>query len=609
MMIDNIQNIFERRGFVDMCKKLITVIALCVIAAGILLVIFSPSIKLLTESILGRAARPVTALKWRAFIGLLGIFIPLFCIIVLCYLYSQKIPDKTKINILYICIAGILAVSAYMAHKYGGQWIDSDMASEMILGNLLAKENKLVTSSWEYSAEIRLVYQQLFFMPLFKLFDDWRVVRAITVLLNNIVLLASYFFMMKQFRVSKKTVLLTSLFLILPVSMVYWGIVLFGGYYVFFIAMFFCYLGLFAILLNSGKSGKKTNAAFILFALLSFVFGAGGVRALMNIYVPVFITVSFVCFTRKDTRLNSRPFLLGAAGLVLCGLGYAANFVLHFFYRFHSHNGESILDLDNIFFQKLGNTIYSFVEFLGFTPNEPFISSQGILSFAAIVVVFLIFYEAVKILKRRGADGKAEINVLFVLFFIVSTIYHIILFQMVDGDFRHLMPLHILYIPALAVIFEFVKKNMPLKKARLFICGIAFVILGSGLMRLYILPSYDYNNHRKDSIAYIEENNLRFGFASFWNANVLMELTNGRIEMLGLSPGNIHTISGWLHVIAYEDPGYYKGETFLLLTKEELEAEEDEEFFLRQPDYEDDYFIIFRYPSAEVVFDEVLKEE
>jgi hypothetical protein len=613
MMIDYIQNLFERREFVDMCKKLITVIALCAVAAGALIV-FSP----LNAWVISTAERikPLTSTTWTEFVNSYGIFIILFFAFVLYYLYPRKIGDKAKISILYACIAGILAVSAYMMHKYGNQWINSDASSEMVLGKLLAKENKLVTSSWEYSTEIRLVYQQLFFMPLFKLFDDWRVVRAITVLLNNIVLLAAYFFMMKQFCVSKKTVLLTSLFLILPVSSVYWDIVLFGGYYVFFIAMFFCYLGLFAILLNSGKSGNKTNAAFILFAILSFVFGAGGIRALMNIYVPVFITVSFVCFTRKDTRLNSRPFLLGAAGLVLCGLGYAANFVLHFFYRFHSHHGAGIINLRDIFSQRLGNTIYSFIEFLGFTPNAKFMSPQGILSFAAVVVVFLIFYEAVKIIKRRGAggesgeaDGFAGINLSFMIFFIVSVIYHIALFQILDGDFRHLIPLHILYVPALAVIFEFVKKNMSLKKARLLICGIAFVILGSGLVRLCLAPSYDYNSHRKDSIAYIEKNNLHFGFASFWNANVLTELTNGRIEMLGLSTGNINTISGWLHVIAYEDPGYYKGETFLLLTKEELEAEEDEEFFLRQPDYEDDYFVIFRYPSAEMVFDEVLKEE
>jgi hypothetical protein len=597
MMIDYIQGLFEKREFVDRCKKLITIIAFCAVAAGILIV-FSPLNGWIIRTL--ERIKPITSTTWPEFINPFGIFITLFFIFVLYILYPRKIGDKDQINILYLCIAGILAVSTYMAYIYGRQWLNSDMSSEMILGNLLAKENKLVTSSWEYSTEIRLVYQQLFYMPLFKLFDDWRVVRTITILLNNIVLLASYFFMMRQFSVSKKTVLLSSLFLILPVSAVYRDIVLFGGYYVFFIAMFFCYLGLFAILLDSGK---KQTAAFIFFLILSFILGAGGIRALMDIQVPIFITALCACFIGKNTKFNSKPFLLSAGGLVLCCFGYAVNFLLHFFYKFHSHHGVTIIDLHDIFFQKLGNTIYSFIEFLGFTSNARFMSPRGILSFASVVVGFLIFYEAVKIIKRRGEDGEEKINILFVLFFITSTIYHITLFQIIGGDFWHLIPLYILYIPALAIIFEFVKKNMPIKKARLFICGIAFVIIASGLMRLCFLPNYDSTKHRKDSISYLEENNLRFGLASFWNANVLTELTNGRIEMLGLDPGNMHAINGWLHVIAYEDPDYYNDETFLLLSKEEWR--QDEKLALRKPDYEDDNFVIFRYPSTEIVFDEV----
>jgi hypothetical protein len=599
-MIDYIQGLFDKREFVDKCKKLIAVIAFCAIAACVLIV-FSPLNRWIIVTM--ERVKLLTGTTWREFINSSGVFIILFFVFVLCILYFEKIGygggGRVLVNILYLCIVGILAVSTYMAYIYGRQWLNSDMSSEMVLGNLLAKENRLVTSNWVYSTEIRLVYQQLFFVPLFKLFDDWRVVRAITLLLNNIVLLASYFFMMRQFSVSKKIVLFTSLFLVLPVSMVYWEIVLFGGYYVFFIAMFFCYLGLFAILLNSGK---KSTAAFIFFALLSFVFGVGGIRGLMNIQVPVLVMALCACFIGKNTKFNSKPFLLSVVSFVLCVFGYAVNFLLHYIYEFHSHHGAAIIDLRGAFFQQLGNTIYGFVEFLGFTPNAKFMSPQGILSFASIIVVFLIFYEAVKIIKRHHTNNKMETNILFVYFFIVSSIYHVVLFQVIDGDFRHLIPLQILYVPVLAIIFEFAKRNMPFKNARLFICGIAFVIIGSGLMRLCGLPFYDSNNYRKDSIAYLEENNLRFGLATFWNANVLTELTNGRIETLGLHSENIRT-PNWLRVIAYENPDYHKGETFLLLTKDEVR--QDEKFAQYKPDYEDYNFVIFRYSSAAAAFDDV----
>ncbi|MDR2659523.1 MAG: hypothetical protein LBC27_05990 [Spirochaetaceae bacterium] len=604
-MIDNIERLFEQREFISKCKRLITFIAVCAIAAGILLVIFSPQIKFFVENILGRSDRPIKTLTWRSFIASFGIGIPLLCLFVLSYLYSRKIPEKIKINGLYFCIAGIFAALTYAVYVYGGQWINSDMSSEMVLGNLLAKENKLVTSSWEYSTELRLVYQQLFYMPLFKIFEDWRVVRTITTLLNNLVLLFSYFFMMKQFDVSKKTILFTSLFLILPVSNLYWGTVLFGGFYVFFIAMFFCFLGLLAILLNP-TAGRKT-AIFVLFMISSFLFGAGGVRALMDIHIPVFITVLCAYFFGKNAVI--KPLILSVAALATCVLGYAVNCLLHKFYLFHSHNGVSLLDLSDIFFQRLGSTIYTFILFLGYTPDARFISLQGILGFLSVIIAFLIFYELAKIIKKRGSDNISVINVSFAVFFIVSSIYHVVIFQILKGDNWHLIPLYILYIPALAMIFEFVKKNMSEKKAKLFIYAILFTILGSGLINLYILPIYDLNNNRKDSISYIEKNNLHFGLASFWNANVLTELTNGQVEMLALSPKNIHRIHDWLHVIAYENPAYYAGETFLMLTQDEWKTIPDEKFSGRQPDYEDDYFVIFRYPSVPVLFSEILEKE
>jgi hypothetical protein len=479
------------------------------------------------------------------------------------------------------------------------------MASEMILGNLLAKENRLVTPNWVYSTELRLVYQQLFYMPLFKLSSDWHVVRTVTTLLNSIVLLASYFFMMRQFAVSRKTVSFTAVFLILPVSYGYWNIVLFGGYYVFFIAMFFCYIGLTAILLKADRQDGKTKMAFILLALLAFVQGAGGIRALMDIQVPIFITALCVYFIGKNTKLNSKPFLLGLIGLVLCAAGYAVNFLLHIFFRFHSHHGAYATDLNGVFFQQLGNIIYNFMLFLGYTPNAKFMSPQGILSFTSVVVLFLIFYLAAKIIKNRNYEDK--INVSFVLFFIVSTVYHTALYEIINDDAdTHLLPSRILYIPALAVIFESVKKNMPRLKARLLVSGIAFVIICGGVIRLHTMPVYDNTSYRKNSIAYLEENNLRFGFASFWNANIITELTNGRIETFGLHYEDYHRIHVWLYPVAYEDPDYHKGETFLLLTKKELETTPDENLSRRKPDYEDDNFVIFRYPSAAVVFEEVI---
>jgi hypothetical protein len=594
----------------EKCKKIIAVTAIAGIAFCAL-AIFPPLNALLART--AERLKPITSPTWHSFIGSSCIFVIFLCILVLYNILSQKIQDKLKLRILAASITGILLVTTYINFAYGRQWLDSDMASEMVLGNILAKENKLVTSGWIYSTELRLVYQQLFYMPLFKLFSDWHLVRTITTLLNNIVLLASYLFMMRQFSVSKKTALLTSLFLLLPLSMSYWQIVLFGGYYVFFIAMFFCYLGLFAVLLYSGGEKafkKKTNAAVVSFVLLSLVLGIGGIRGLLDIQVPLFITALCVCFIGKSSGIKLRALFLSLTGLGLCAFGYLINAALHFFYRFLSHHGAFTIDLSDIFFQKLGNIIYNLMIFLGYTANARFISAQGVLNFCSLIFIFVVFYESVKIIRRGRINNISDANTSLALFFIVTIVYHIALFQILNEHpfSAHIMPSLVLYVPAVAVIFEFIKKNMPPIKARLLISGMAFVVLCAGTIRLYSLPEHDVTSYRKPSISYIEEHDLRFGFASFWNANIITELTNGRIEMFGLHYDDIRSKDIWLRPIAYENPDYHKGETFLLLTKDEWETYSGESILQRPPDYRDDNFVIFRFPSTGIIFNELIQD-
>jgi hypothetical protein len=86
MVIDYIQGLFDKREFVDRCKKLIAVIALCAIAVCVL-VIFSPLngwIVLTLERV-----KPLTSTTWREFINSSSVIITLFFVFILYILYPQ----------------------------------------------------------------------------------------------------------------------------------------------------------------------------------------------------------------------------------------------------------------------------------------------------------------------------------------------------------------------------------------------------------------------------------------------------------------------------------------------------------------------------------------
>ena len=228
------------------------------------------------------------------FFGLVVFIFALFC------LFSQKInlflKNAKNTNQIIIFTIGIIIVLigyiVFFSYQYGWQWLNSDHSSEMVLGKLLAHENAFVSRNWHYSTEIRLVYQTIFSMPLFKLFishENWALIRSLTIFFNNIILFLSYLFMAKQIKIQEKWIWITSIFLFMPISSGYWDIVIFGGYYIFFIAQLFCCLGLFIKLICNVGTVKTILPGFVLFTILSFVLGIQGIRSLLCITIPILL--------------------------------------------------------------------------------------------------------------------------------------------------------------------------------------------------------------------------------------------------------------------------------------------------------------------------------
>ena len=63
--------------------------------------------------------------------------------------------------------------------------LNSDDSSELILGQLLANENRLLSKSWYYSTELRVVNTQIFYAFFFKIFHSWHRVRIQCHLVNG----------------------------------------------------------------------------------------------------------------------------------------------------------------------------------------------------------------------------------------------------------------------------------------------------------------------------------------------------------------------------------------------------------------------------------------
>jgi hypothetical protein len=540
-------------------------------------------------------------------------------VLALCCLFSKTISaflNNAKNARLITALAigtGVLLLGfvSIFSYQHGAQWLNSDDSSEMVLGKLLADENTFVSRNWHYSTEIRLIYQTIFTMPLFKLigrYENWALIRALAILLNNLVLILSYLFMARQMKIQTKWICVTSLFLILPISIGYWNIVTFGGYYTFFIAQLFCCIGLFIRLINHADMVKMVLVDFILFTALSFVLGIQGIRSLLCVHIPLLITCIY-CYSKTAQKKNF-PLFLGCYGFVMCCVGFMVNYLLHFWYSFHSFENMRLVDLYAEFFPKLGQTLVCIAGFFGLSTGSSLLSAKGLFSVTAIIGTFILFWTVIKSFRQLVEYQFMPI------FFIVSVVFNIFVFIVVDESItsRYFIPFMVLYIPLIAILFEHAEKTYEHLKRIALVSGIVLFICGQGYLNFQNLAGQDGNNVRKGYIQYLLDNRLDYGFATFWNANVTTELTNGKIELAGLgfeelNPNtNQFRIHNWASHIQHSNPSFHQGESFLLLTRDEWELAQKtgRSFAGLLPDYEDNNFIIIRYPSAEIIHRKVL---
>ena len=528
-----------------------------------------------------------------------------------CCLYANKLSlfsVNTGLIITILCLA--LAAIGIFSYLRGWQWLESAHASEMVLARLLAQENTLLSANWRYSTELRLVNQTIFTMPLFKLLgrlENWALIRSMNIVLNNIVLILSYVFMMKQTRIHLKWILISCFFLILPLSYEYWNIVTFGGYYIFFMAKLFCCLGLFIKLCSNDDTIQSALPVFILFSMLSFVLGVHGIRALLAVHVPLLIAVIYLW--SKMAPAKRLPLFLGCYAFVLCCFGYLVSYLLSLRFSVYSYDTMRSEYLAN-YLQKLGLSLMNIAGFFGLLADVPLLSAQGLFSLAAIAGAFILLWALYKLVRKE--QGRQQF---IPVFFAASLVFNIFVFVVTVSSItpRFFFPFMVLYIPLTALLFHHAEKAYGQLKRTAVVWGIILFLFGQGFLNFQSLAAKDINSIRKGHIQYLLDEGLEFGIAVFWNANVITELSNGKIDMAGLehatgrAGANPFSIFGYLVQEKHYDPFHHLGESFLLLNRNEWDMYRHGQVFSgMQPDYQDEHFVVLRYESADVMYAEVM---
>ncbi|MCR4566457.1 MAG: hypothetical protein K5769_00195 [Pseudobutyrivibrio sp.] len=531
---------------------------------------------------------------------------------------------KKKLNNLapwLIALVGYIYDILFLLN-HGRQMLDSDMASEMVLTNVMRQEHALLTTNWIYSTEIKAVGPQWFYAIGFWFSqNNWLVARTIGAGIGIFLFLASWLYLGRRLNWGRTSSWIVA-FLSWPFGFWYFFDVIFGNYYIPHSIFMTLSLAWIVSLVKSdkvesnqhiknvassvNKKGRlKTGITYILLAVISVMSGLNGMRMLVIFYVPLFVAGLFFvyCSIReyygesknndstvesKKAGVNNQSGIKSKLGKLLPWLdltntkhrfalatiyalffnmvGYAINlkfFVNH--YRFVNAEGMvwgkgsgSILKTFKWYFDSFG--------FTDFATKEVF-SFSGIGAGCGLVLGFAVLFSVVRLAmnyKKLDEESQFYVACLFGIFFILG-----IVFTYAWGEEQYWLQLVQFGVGALFLeiksdsIFKDFEKNL------LNYIVVAFAVISAvGTVKANITQPLRANLGFEPVVQFIEDEGYTQGVASFWRSQVVTELSNGKVEMWTMND-EFDDIFLWLQSNNHRD--IPTGEFVGIYTKDECE--------------------------------------
>ncbi len=340
--------------------------------------------------------------------------------------FSLRLNSKNRdwISLLSKLFPWVLLGTTYLfavlfQAKYGDDLLNSDMAAEMILANELNKSKALfLTKDWFYPSELRVLYQHIPLRIGLLLFpENWHLARVFGQSIMLALHAGSFIYLMSVLG-HRKAGIYGAAALMCPMGFWYLFHGIYTGAYLTHMIMMSATIGLLIDLAVS-ESPKKRLVLGVILAILCFFQGLNGIRMLMNLYVPLCITVVLVLILRHIRApfvapIAKEPYLkivvLTLSASLICCIGYLVH-TLYLSKVFTCITYEDIF-WDTFSLSELIESWSRFLRILGY-PNEswaaglsysgwmsiPLMSVNGILGSAGIILMITVIFSMFRLFK------------------------------------------------------------------------------------------------------------------------------------------------------------------------------------------------------------------
>lgn len=473
------------------------------------------------------------------------------------------------------------AVSLGMFAAFGAHNLDADMSSEMLLARLQNEEGTLLSRSWYYSTELRVVSPvPLFQLGLLLFPQDWQAARTVATGIMLAGIAASFLYFARKARMGASGVLMAAI-LMMPFSQVYAYVGFQNGGYSVYLMLVFVLLGL----VLGMEQSKRRPARLAVIALLSLWGGMGGIRMMLFLALPLAGACALELFDalRREERIAQAlrgglsPRLSAAAVIFAAtAAGYAVNekmLTRLFDYDHYSGIALSMPSSDVVFAQLTG-----IAEFFGCRASSRLFSARGVASLLGFAMMGLCAL-ALWVLLRRRREGRLSAENGMLLVFTVFSVALGMMVNVLTGNYfvRYYLPGLLMLVVMLLLAWQGTAcKNRMLRAAvPLAIAAVFALEAGICLRQDQRMDEAPYEK----AAGWLLQNGYTQGFATFWNAATLTEATNGAITVYTMPDPYWQDDYKSLTMLRFlqekanverAESGALEGEVFVLLSDEEL---------------------------------------
>lgn len=531
--------------------------------------------------------------------------------------WNSRILEK-GLAFLFL-LAGYVTNVLYV-YQNGKNLINSDASAELILGKQLKETGGFLSKNWYYSSELRVFNTQIVYKLGFYVFpNNWHLVRifSIAVLLGVFVL--SCLFFVWAMGLGREGIWWSAI-VIWPFGQWYAWNVIYCSYYIPHIVLSLLSIGLLCKAIRGKGYRKYLFGCFLL--IVGFVAGLGGTRQLMVCYVPLFLVMILLLFFsgmgevtflhRKYTRwkIEKGALIVSVLLLLAASAGYLINAkILSNIYYYADQGGTLWSDFE---LTRALDVLADFLALFGWQTSVAVLSLKGVLAALGLLFGLMIGYCVIWLLRHfhQLLWEEEVLTGYFIMAFLVdgllysaSTVYNqsywipIVPFAMLAIFMKIRVAKRITTEQGDQQETKFRKRFLQYYQKAL-ILGIVVLCSINTMLNPYP-TSMETDLNIRGAAAFLDESGYTEGFASFWNSDVITELTDGQIEMWTVvnDLNNLERYT-WLQSMDHQLPASPQGKFFILLSTDEASGTiigSTDTYLI----YSDDYYKIYGLDSMQ----------